>query len=358
MSITLHTTLGDIKVELFCDKCPKSCENFLALCASDYYKDNVFTRNVRGFMVQTGDPSNTGKGGESIWGAAFEDELHSDLKHDARGVLSMANNGPNKNRSQFFITYDAHPHLDLKYTIFGKIKKLTPNIGQLLSNVSEMSRFMRTLLLKSNYFTRSTSFVISPKFFRLYTSSTPTSSESSLENDQQKKIRQMQEYFSQYIEEYYEEEDSLPEVKVVSAKVLEERINLSTLDDVLTLLEREKAQDIKAIDLTQIASSPYQHMVICSPFNPRHGKALTEKIRQNIKATSNLEPSMNRHQMDGSSRSGWYCVEVSSIQIHVMTPSVRERFDLESLWDEKPKENREKSWTDDAIPPPSSTPRV
>lgn len=121
MSITLHTTLGDIKIELFVDRCPKTCENFLALCASDYYKDNIFIRNIKDFMIQTGDPTNSGKGGESIWGAPFEDELHPDLKHNQRGIVSMANNGPNKNKSQFFITYKEHPHLDLKYTIFGKV---------------------------------------------------------------------------------------------------------------------------------------------------------------------------------------------------------------------------------------------
>jgi peptidyl-prolyl cis-trans isomerase-like 3 len=71
-------------------------------------------------MVQTGDPSGTGKGGESIWGHKFADELRDDLKHTCKGVLSMANNGPNTNGSQFFITYAKQPHLDMKYTIFGK----------------------------------------------------------------------------------------------------------------------------------------------------------------------------------------------------------------------------------------------
>uniref|UniRef100_A0A914V5E2 Peptidyl-prolyl cis-trans isomerase n=1 Tax=Plectus sambesii TaxID=2011161 RepID=A0A914V5E2_9BILA len=121
MSVTLHTTVGDIKLELFCDSCPKTCENFLALCASDYYNDCIFHRNIKGFMVQTGDPTGTGKGGQSIWGTKFEDELKPELKHDAKGVLSMANNGPNTNGSQFFLTYAAQPHLDLKYTIFGRV---------------------------------------------------------------------------------------------------------------------------------------------------------------------------------------------------------------------------------------------
>lgn len=121
MAVTLYTDYGDIKLELFCEQCPKSCENFLALCASDYYNGCVFHRNIKGFMLQTGDPTGTGKGGNSIWGDKFEDELTDTLKHNVRGVVSMANNGPDSNGSQFFITYAKQPHLDLKYTIFGKV---------------------------------------------------------------------------------------------------------------------------------------------------------------------------------------------------------------------------------------------
>ncbi|XP_035684109.1 peptidyl-prolyl cis-trans isomerase-like 3 [Branchiostoma floridae] len=121
MAVTLHTDVGDIKIELFCEQSPKSCENFLALAASDYYKGVVFHRNIKGFMVQTGDPTGTGKGGSSIYGGKFEDEINDTLKHNVRGVVSMANSGPNTNASQFFITYAKQPHLDMKYTIFGKV---------------------------------------------------------------------------------------------------------------------------------------------------------------------------------------------------------------------------------------------
>ncbi|XP_028394757.1 peptidyl-prolyl cis-trans isomerase-like 3 [Dendronephthya gigantea] len=121
MSVTLVTDFGDIKVELFCEEAPKTCENFLALCASEYYNGCIFHRNIKGFMVQTGDPSGTGKGGKSIWGRKFEDEIVPTLKHNVRGVVSMANNGPNTNGSQFFITYARQPHLDMKYTVFGKV---------------------------------------------------------------------------------------------------------------------------------------------------------------------------------------------------------------------------------------------
>ncbi len=92
----------------------------MALCASDYYKGCLFHRNIKGFMVQTGDPTGTGKGGNSIYGHKFEDEINPELRHSCRGVVSMANSGPNTNASQFFITYAKQSHLDLKYTVFAK----------------------------------------------------------------------------------------------------------------------------------------------------------------------------------------------------------------------------------------------
>jgi len=139
MSVTLHTDLGDLKLELFCEECPKTCTNFLALCASNYYDGCLIHRNIKGFIVQTGDPTGKGKGGESIYGGdchfsclqsllivthlagTFNDEIKDILKHKVRGTLSMANNGPNTNGSQFFLTYAAQPSLDLKYTVFGKL---------------------------------------------------------------------------------------------------------------------------------------------------------------------------------------------------------------------------------------------
>ncbi|ORX93839.1 cyclophilin-like protein [Basidiobolus meristosporus CBS 931.73] len=134
MSVTLHTDLGDLKIEVFCEAVPKTAEftithptplqhvqNFLALCASGYYDNNLFHRNIKGFMLQTGDPTGTGKGGNSIWGKKFNDEIRSTLKHNARGIVSMANSGPDTNGSQFFIIYNKQPHLDTKYTVFGKV---------------------------------------------------------------------------------------------------------------------------------------------------------------------------------------------------------------------------------------------
>jgi len=117
MSVTLKTNHGDIKIEILCDIVPQTSENFLALCASGYYNTTLFHRNMKGFMVQGGDPTGTGKGGESVYGGYLPDEFHSQAAFDRRGIVAMANNGPDTNGSQFFITYSAQPHLNSRYTV-------------------------------------------------------------------------------------------------------------------------------------------------------------------------------------------------------------------------------------------------
>ncbi|CAD8068443.1 unnamed protein product [Paramecium primaurelia] len=121
MSVTLHTSHGDIKLELFCELTPKTCKNFLALCAKKFYDNTIFHRNIPGFIIQGGDPTGTGKGGECIYGKYFEDEIVPEIKHDRRGIVSMANAGKDTNQSQFFITYSKQNHLNGLYTAFGKV---------------------------------------------------------------------------------------------------------------------------------------------------------------------------------------------------------------------------------------------
>lgn len=99
---TLSTTLGDIKVQLFPEQAPKTVENFVGLIKKGYYDGIIFHRVINEFMIQGGDPTGTGMGGESIWGKSFADEF-SDEVFNLRGALSMANAGPNTNGSQFFI---------------------------------------------------------------------------------------------------------------------------------------------------------------------------------------------------------------------------------------------------------------
>jgi peptidylprolyl isomerase domain and WD repeat-containing protein 1 len=121
--VTMHTSMGDITINLFLHECPKTVENFVTHCRDGYFNGIIFHRVIDKFMVQTGDPDGNGTGGESIWGAEFEDEFHSTLKHDRPYTVSMANGGANTNGSQFFITLLPTPWLDNKHTVFGRVSK-------------------------------------------------------------------------------------------------------------------------------------------------------------------------------------------------------------------------------------------
>ncbi|EGC31779.1 hypothetical protein DICPUDRAFT_156321 [Dictyostelium purpureum] len=119
--VVLQTSLGDIGLELYFDHAPKACKNFYDLAKRGYYNNTIFHRLIKDFMIQGGDPTGTGRGGESIYGKKFEDEITKELKHTGAGILSMANSGVNTNGSQFFITFGPAPWLDGKYTIFGRV---------------------------------------------------------------------------------------------------------------------------------------------------------------------------------------------------------------------------------------------
>ena len=150
ITANIKTNKGDIRIILFPDAAPKTVENFVTHSKDGYYDGVVFHRVIDGFMIQGGDPTATGRGGESIWGRPFEDEFSVDY-HNLRGALSMANAGPNTNGSQFFIVqaesvnasllqqmklypdsfpedivkdYEnlgGTPHLDFRHTVFGQV---------------------------------------------------------------------------------------------------------------------------------------------------------------------------------------------------------------------------------------------
>ncbi|KAE9362731.1 cyclophilin-like protein [Stipitochalara longipes BDJ] len=159
-SCILHTTSGDISLELWAQQIPLTCRNFLQLCLDGYYDNTIFHRLVPGFILQGGDPTGTGSGGESIYdggqfaeareegaiwpmedrkganagphGAGFKDEFHSRIKYNRRGLLGMANEGPDTNGSQFFITLGDTPELQGKNTLFGRVE------GDTIYNVAKM----------------------------------------------------------------------------------------------------------------------------------------------------------------------------------------------------------------------------
>ena len=119
--VVLETTQGVIEIRLMPDVAPRACENFTKLVEQGYYDGIIFHRVIKGFMIQGGDPTGTGRGGSSIWGKPFKDEVSSKVTFDSLGLVAMANAGPNTNGSQFFITTAKTPWLNMKHTIFGEV---------------------------------------------------------------------------------------------------------------------------------------------------------------------------------------------------------------------------------------------
>ncbi len=119
--VVVETNLGTFEITLKADIAPKTCENFVGLVNKHYYDGIIFHRVIKNFMIQGGDPTGTGAGGQSIWGKMFEDECKASVKFDKPGLLAMANRGPNTNGSQFFITTALTPWLNMRHTIFGEV---------------------------------------------------------------------------------------------------------------------------------------------------------------------------------------------------------------------------------------------
>ena len=119
----VETSKGNIKIELRADMAPKAVENFVTHSKNGYYNGLIFHRVIKDFMIQGGDPTGTGAGGESIWGEKFKDEFAPNAVFDKAGILAMANSGPNTNASQFFITTVPTYWLNGRHTIFGYVKE-------------------------------------------------------------------------------------------------------------------------------------------------------------------------------------------------------------------------------------------
>ncbi|MFH4975085.1 hypothetical protein AB6A40_001794 [Gnathostoma spinigerum] len=131
--VCLKTTVGDIDIELWTKECPLASRNFIQLCMEGYYNGTIFHRMIKDFIVQGGDPTGKGTGGESIYGKPFKDEFHQRLKFRRRGLLGMANGGKkDDNGSQFFFTLGSTPDLDGKHTLFGKV------VGDTLFNMLKL----------------------------------------------------------------------------------------------------------------------------------------------------------------------------------------------------------------------------
>ncbi len=121
--VVFETNVGKIELKMFPKVAPLAVENFVTHVKNGYYNGLIFHRVIKGFMIQGGDPTGTGRGGESIWKKEFKNEYAPNLVFDRPFLLAMANHGPNTNGSQFFITTAPAPHLNGGYTIFGEVIK-------------------------------------------------------------------------------------------------------------------------------------------------------------------------------------------------------------------------------------------
>lgn len=121
--VYLETTQGTIEITLEPNVAPLACENFVTLVNKHYYDGIIFHRVIQNFMIQTGDPTGTGRGGQSAFGKQFKDEVNATVTFDQPGIVAMANAGPNTNGSQFFITTANTAWLNMHHTIFGKVTK-------------------------------------------------------------------------------------------------------------------------------------------------------------------------------------------------------------------------------------------
>ena len=120
-TVVLETNQGSVEIKLYPQFAPKTCENFIGLVKKGYYNGLIFHRVIKNFMIQGGDPTGTGMGGESFWGGKFDDEFSDQIRFDRKGLLAMANAGPGTNGSQFFITTVPTPWLNDHHTIFGEV---------------------------------------------------------------------------------------------------------------------------------------------------------------------------------------------------------------------------------------------
>ncbi|KAK4480336.1 hypothetical protein RD792_013407 [Penstemon davidsonii] len=161
MSVMLVTSLGDMVVDLLTDRCPLTCNNFLKLCKIKYYNGCLFHNIQKDFTAQTGDPTGTGSGGDSVYkflygdqARFFVDEIHSDVKHSKIGTLAMANAGKHLNASQFYITLrDGHlDYLDGKHTVFGNVAEGLDTLSRINeAYVDENSRPHQNIRIKHTY---------------------------------------------------------------------------------------------------------------------------------------------------------------------------------------------------------------
>ncbi|KAJ1356732.1 hypothetical protein KIN20_014477 [Parelaphostrongylus tenuis] len=224
--------------------------------------------------------------------------------------------------------------MDLMPLMSSKLSRLTLSIAPLWSRGYVTLRFTPILSLSSS------PCILQPSIKRPCSYSSVTRHYSTLQEDieaQKTKIAQAQEYFDQYIEEYYEVDD-VEEETVVKPEKIEEELCAESVDDVVNLLRRERAKDIVVLELGADGPGTVDTMITCSYFNVRHGNAVAEILRKAGKVTDEQPKKCTVRNS-----AGWFQIELGKIQVHVMSEDIRLRFNLEALWglDEVPEEEED-----------------
>ncbi len=149
VTVVFETNLGKVELKMFPKIAPKTVENFTTHVKNGYYNGLIFHRIIAGFMIQGGDPTGTGRGGESIWKKKFEDEFAPNVVFDRPYILAMANSGRNTNGSQFFITLAPTPHLNGMHTIFGEVsagKDIIRKLGAVTTGAMDRPMFEQKII--------------------------------------------------------------------------------------------------------------------------------------------------------------------------------------------------------------------
>lgn len=279
-SCILHTTSGDISLELWAQQIPLTCRNFLQHCLDGYYDNTIFHRLVPGFIIQGGDPTGTGSGGESIYdggqfaeerekggiwpmedrkganagprGVGFKDEFHSRIKYNRRGLLGMANEGPDTNGSQFFITLGDTPELQGKNTLFGRVE------GDTIYNVAKMGEAEVGENDRPVYPTKITTVEVLVNPFKDMVKRTRTATVVQQEKPVEKKKKKKRKVGKQLLSFGGEEGDEEDLQPVAKKTKFDTRIVIDTEDAAPELKAKQASKDVKekATKPVSIKSSP------------------------------------------------------------------------------------------------------
>lgn len=298
--VILHTSFGDVDIELWPKEAPLAVRNFVQLCLEGYYDNTIFHRVVKDFMIQGGDPTGTGRGGESIYDKPFKDEFHTRLKFTHRGIVAMANSAPNSNGSQFFITLAETKWLDNKHTIFGKVTGNTIyNVVEAGNVETEGEKPKRKLILK-------TTEVLSLPFDDIYPRNVTKKNEKiddektekekeeeEKENNRKKsKIKPVKNLkLLSFGDEAEEEEETIKDSKFRGIKSAHDVLN----DD--PMLQKKLAIELDSMKVEKVKENEFKKKILNRQFdnNNNNSEDALEKMREKQKE---LEKKIKEFQPD------------------------------------------------------------